>query len=189
MRSEHGRYSVSMFGEKRPFQCQNCQCALAKDPSADMHICKPYYFKRRSRASKVAKKEPIKCKVCCREFERQVEFVKKMSCKQSKIMVYYICRYVSPIDLDGYMQKFENTKAMIYNGKKLHIKREQAQIPNFRPIHLLWAASITLKMSAPKMYLFIFNLENLLDLIPFIPDTLVAITFGGAFVQIRRNVE
>ena len=81
MRSEHGRYSVSMFGEKRPFQCQNCQCALAKDPSADMHICKPYYFKRRSRASKVAKKEPIKCKVCCREFERQVEFVKKMSCK------------------------------------------------------------------------------------------------------------
>ena len=81
MRSEHGRYSVSMFGEKRPFQCQNCQCALVKDPSADMHICKPYYFKRRSRASKVTKKEPIKCKVCCREFERQVEFVKKMSCK------------------------------------------------------------------------------------------------------------
>ena len=49
MRSEHGRYSVSMFGEKRPFQCQNCQCALAKDPSADMHICKPYYFKRHSK--------------------------------------------------------------------------------------------------------------------------------------------
>ena len=99
MRSEHGRYSVSMFGEKRPFQCQNCQCALAKDPSADMHICKPYYFKRRSRASKVAKKEPIKCKVCSREFERQVEFVKKneLQIVQNNCLQLQIC----PINLDG----------------------------------------------------------------------------------------
>ena len=101
MRSEHGRYSVSMFGEKRPFQCQNCQCALAKDPSADMHICKPYYFKRRSRASKVAKKEPIKCKVCCREFERQVDFVKKKKNELQIVQNNGLPLQICPINLDG----------------------------------------------------------------------------------------
>jgi len=43
-----------------------------------------YNNKRRSRASKVAKKEPIKCKVCSREFERQATLFNHMATAHSE---------------------------------------------------------------------------------------------------------
>ena len=82
MRAEHGRYSNQMFGEKRPFQCHNCKCALSKDPSQDMHICKPYFVQRRSRVKQ--NKEPIKCDMCDREFDRQATLFTHMATAHSE---------------------------------------------------------------------------------------------------------
>ena len=40
------------------------------------------------------------------------------------------------------------------------VKKYQTHIPNFLSIDLLRAATITSKMTAPNIYLFISNLEN-----------------------------
>ena len=73
---------MQMFGAKRPFQCHNCKCALSKDPSQDMHICKPYFVKRRSRTKQ--NKEPIKCDMCDREFDRQATLFTHMATAHSE---------------------------------------------------------------------------------------------------------
>ena len=40
-----------------------------------------------------------------------------------------------------------------------------------------WAASLTSTMTAPKIDLFILNLENVIKLLGLMPDTLVAMPF------------
>ena len=46
------------------------------------------------------------------------------------------------------------------SGKTRYFSKEnKAQIPNFVLIGIIWAASMTLKMTSPTIYLFIFNLK------------------------------
>ena len=58
MRADHGRYSATMFGVKRPYKCSACNGALAKDPSEDEHVCKPWFITRRPKNSS-ENKEPF----------------------------------------------------------------------------------------------------------------------------------
>ena len=55
----------------------------------------------------------------------------------------------------------------------------QTQIPNIWHINLVWATSMTLKITVPKMYEFIFKLENVVETLGDCrkPVTLVEITF------------
>ena len=41
--------------------------------------------------------------------------------------------------------------------------KNQRQIFNSKPINFLWAASMTLKMSTPKIYLFSFSLKTIVE--------------------------
>ena len=73
MRSSHGRFSSHMFGEKRPYQCSKCNFALLNNPSQDKHVCKTLKTPKKSKGTNNAKsaKEPIRCQICDRDFERQ----------------------------------------------------------------------------------------------------------------------
>ena len=106
---------MQMFGPKRPFQCQNCKCALSKDPSQDMHICKPYFVKRRSRAKQ--DKEPIKCDMCDREFDRQASLFTHMATAHSEER-NFPCTYC-------------DFKAKISVVLKRHIKRKHHNELNY----------------------------------------------------------
>ena len=50
-------------------------------------------------------------------------------------------------------------KVMITHGKNSYLREKKSQIP----IYLLWAASMTSKMTATKNYLFVSNFENAVE--------------------------
>jgi hypothetical protein len=69
---------------------------------------------------------------------------------------------------------------MMNNGKNEYlIKTKWTKIPNFRPISLLQAASMISEMSAPKIYILIFNFRNVVETLGEIltPATLNKMTF------------
>ena len=65
--------------------------------------------------------------------------------------------------------------------EKMNVKDDffQTRIPHFWPISLLLAASMALKMTGPKIYLFSFSLKNVIETLvnSVISATLVEISF------------
>ena len=66
---------------------------------------------------------------------------------------------VSPIDLYVFSPKIRvlNCSKNGYLGEK-----NQTQIPSFWPIDVFLAGLITLKMTAPKIHLLVFNFKNVI---------------------------